>query len=341
MSSSRNLEKVAEQALKEKNQALQEKNEAEARIKHLQTQLAQLMRERQRNLRDIPKFEGKLGPDEFLDWLRTVEKVFDYKDIPEDKRVKLVASKLRKYASIWWANLVAKRARKGKDKIRSWDQMRNKLKDKFLPPYYLQDNYLKLHSYSSLDVLSSLAHKVELQRKSKGTSPLSKPYAQTAPQRIHSKPNEEMRCFRCQGLGHLISECPNERIVTLAESQVPFEELEEEEEKREVHPGENMEEVEKGSDEGELLTIKRTLDQEEAVPTAHDHLLITPLLKDSQHALPQEMSHGSPPQRSNPHKVDLILSPTPTKFSWETKKGAKEIQDLHAHIREKIEKPNN
>jgi len=56
-----------------------------------------------------------------------------------------MALKLRKYASIWWANLVAKRARKGKAKIHSWDQIRDKLKDKFLPSHYLRDNYLKLH----------------------------------------------------------------------------------------------------------------------------------------------------------------------------------------------------
>jgi len=41
---------------------------------------------------------------------------------PDDKKVKLVALKLHKYASIWWANVVAKRARKGKGKgkIRTW-----------------------------------------------------------------------------------------------------------------------------------------------------------------------------------------------------------------------------
>jgi len=50
---------------------------------------------------DIPEFEGHLDPDLFLDWLRTVEWVFDYKDVPDEKKVKLVALKLRKYASIW------------------------------------------------------------------------------------------------------------------------------------------------------------------------------------------------------------------------------------------------
>jgi len=63
---------------------------------------------------DIPKFEGQLDLDLFLDWLRMVERVFDYKDVPEEKKVKLVPLKLRKYASIWWANVVASELEKVK-----------------------------------------------------------------------------------------------------------------------------------------------------------------------------------------------------------------------------------
>ena len=48
----------------------------------------------------IPKFKGKLDFDEFLDWLHTVERAFDYKDILEHKDVKLVAHALRKYVSL-------------------------------------------------------------------------------------------------------------------------------------------------------------------------------------------------------------------------------------------------
>jgi len=66
---------------------------------------------------DIAEFEGQLDPDHFLDWLQTVEQVFEYKDVAEDKKVKLVALKLRKYTSIWWSNLVDKRVRNGKGKI--------------------------------------------------------------------------------------------------------------------------------------------------------------------------------------------------------------------------------
>jgi len=65
-----------------------------------------------------------LDPDDFLEWLQTVERIFEYKEVPEDKKVKLVALKLRKYTSLWWTNLLAKRVRQGKVKIRTWEKMR-------------------------------------------------------------------------------------------------------------------------------------------------------------------------------------------------------------------------
>ena len=33
---------------------------------------------------EIPKFDGKLDSEEFLDWLYTVKRVFKYKDVPEE-----------------------------------------------------------------------------------------------------------------------------------------------------------------------------------------------------------------------------------------------------------------
>jgi len=44
---------------------------------------------------------------------------FEYKQIPKDKKVKQVALKLKKYASIRRSNVVAKRARKRKSEIKS------------------------------------------------------------------------------------------------------------------------------------------------------------------------------------------------------------------------------
>ena len=72
---------------------------------------------KQRRAVEIPEFEGRLDPDEFLEWLQAVERVFEFKEILEDKKVKLVALKLRSFASLWWTSLLAKRVRQGKRKI--------------------------------------------------------------------------------------------------------------------------------------------------------------------------------------------------------------------------------
>ena len=41
------------------------------------------------------------------------------------------------------------------------------------------------------------------------------------------KPIDKKRCFRFKGLGHYAYECPNKRVVTLAEYQASYQELEE------------------------------------------------------------------------------------------------------------------
>nr|GEX57891.1 hypothetical protein [Tanacetum cinerariifolium] len=50
---------------------------------------------------EIPEFIGKVHPNDFIDWLSTVERVFDVRDIPDKLKVKLVAIKLRQHASLW------------------------------------------------------------------------------------------------------------------------------------------------------------------------------------------------------------------------------------------------
>jgi len=49
---------------------------------------------------EIPEFEGKLDADEFLEWLHIVVRIFEYKEVPEDNKAKLIALRMRKYASL-------------------------------------------------------------------------------------------------------------------------------------------------------------------------------------------------------------------------------------------------
>ena len=94
---------------------------------------------------DILGFEGRLDPHDFLEWMQIVERIFEYKDIPDEQKVIIVALKLRKYASSWWTNLLTKRVRQGKGRIRTWEKMKAKLKAHFLPQNYIQNNYAALH----------------------------------------------------------------------------------------------------------------------------------------------------------------------------------------------------
>jgi hypothetical protein len=62
---------------------------------------------------DIPKFSGNLQPEEFLDWVAAVEEILDFKGVPEDRQVSLVATKFWGRAAAWWQQLKQTRVWQG------------------------------------------------------------------------------------------------------------------------------------------------------------------------------------------------------------------------------------
>jgi len=56
---------------------------------------------------EVPDFKGELNPDLFVDWIQELEKYFDMEGIEEmdPRRTKIVASRMKSHAALWWENL--------------------------------------------------------------------------------------------------------------------------------------------------------------------------------------------------------------------------------------------
>jgi hypothetical protein len=64
----------------------------------------------------------------------------------EEKKVKFACTKLKGHAMIWWDHVQKDRTKKGKDKIRTWNKMEKKLREKFPPLYYAQTLYCRFQN---------------------------------------------------------------------------------------------------------------------------------------------------------------------------------------------------
>ncbi|XP_031387093.1 uncharacterized protein LOC116200384 [Punica granatum] len=205
-----------------------------------------------------------MHPEDFIDWLAIVERVFDFKNISEEKRVKLVAIKLKKHASVWWENLKRRREREGKRRIVTWEKMKRELKKKFLPASYKQDIFSRLYNFKQEELtveeytaefehlmmkcditfedVCKLVVRVEKQSKEKsthktlgrdgvsnrGSAPTPKSLSTGKASSSKATPAQggtsrntsstiSKQCFKCRGFGHIASECPNRKIISLVE----------------------------------------------------------------------------------------------------------------------------
>ena len=168
---------------------------------------------------DIPDFEGNLQPDDFLDWLQIVERLFKYKEVPKEQKVKIIAAKLKKHASIWWENLKRNRKHEGKSKIKTWEKMSQKLTRKYLPPHYYHDNFtqLKLSKISSYQLLSSIKNQIDSHK------PLThQPNFSFKPEHniIKDINTKIPKCFMCQGYGRIALDCVNRKVIIVINGEI-------------------------------------------------------------------------------------------------------------------------
>lgn len=95
---------------------------------------------------EIPEFHGGVKGDVLLDWIVSVEEVLEFKCVPIDRRVPLVAMRFRGHAASWWNQVKTIRARTGKYPIRTWEKLKKQLRKTFLPHNYERTIYTHLQN---------------------------------------------------------------------------------------------------------------------------------------------------------------------------------------------------
>ncbi|KAI3789955.1 hypothetical protein L2E82_02762 [Cichorium intybus] len=93
---------------------------------------------------ELPEFGGGTDPERYLDWERKIERMFEFKEVEDDKRCKYAILKLSGGASLWFEGLKAKRTRVGKEKITSWESLKRKLRKRYVPTNYRITTYRKI-----------------------------------------------------------------------------------------------------------------------------------------------------------------------------------------------------
>ena len=62
-----------------------------------------------------------------------MEKLFEYENTLDHRKVKIVVTSLKGHASLWWEHLQTDRQRRGKERIKTWMKMVNMVEKKFIP----------------------------------------------------------------------------------------------------------------------------------------------------------------------------------------------------------------
>ena len=121
------------------------------------------------------------------------------------------------------------------------------------------------------------------------------------------KPHQEStlkRCFKCQGLGHIDSECPNQKVITLMKEDI--EEVVEsnhvqEDEKSSLLSKSDLE-IKDGSNAMHLVVV------EEAESEKGIHQEVKPILEKFVDVFLEQIPHGLLSMRYIQHQIDLIPS---------------------------------
>ena len=93
---------------------------------------------------ELPEFVGGTDPEVYLEWECKIDRMFDFKNLEDEKRCRYAILKLGRGALLWFEGLKAKGIRDGKEKITSWESLKRKLRKRYVPTTHRITTYRKI-----------------------------------------------------------------------------------------------------------------------------------------------------------------------------------------------------
>ncbi|GJU09767.1 hypothetical protein Tco_1132163 [Tanacetum coccineum] len=156
---------------------------------------------------EILDFSRTLKAKEFVDWLNTVERVFEFKDAPENRKVKWVVIKLKGRASAWWEKLQLMRERTGKQKNISEVFQRDLAVEK----QQTRSGNRTGASQSKFVGAKQTEHGAKSQEPGVSLSKRPSVVRGSEAGKITGSSSQTFNCFKCGEPGHWSSDCRKER----------------------------------------------------------------------------------------------------------------------------------
>ena len=87
---------------------------------------------------EAPSFDGQMDPTKFLDWLADMDHYFEQYDMSDERQVRFAKMKLLGQGKLYCTNYERLMARRNRAPVINWEEIKEDLKEKYIPTTYRQ-----------------------------------------------------------------------------------------------------------------------------------------------------------------------------------------------------------